>query len=438
MESVKSADTHTDHDQIFRWLKQLHTDDLDQLNELLQKILGYPDIISILPACLISRDDDIRRCTAFVMGLTGERPCVLPLLKAMQQDPNSEVRLNASAALHNFALDWLASGLWGEDETAWPRNDAPEWVQHSEWIHRWYFTLVTVVKHEPDWIPDLLALAQHDTETVVRCSAIAALAHFSGETTVPTLCTLLSDVNDYVRIEAITTLTLLKATSVVPTLVRQLDAYNEHVRVAALTALSQLGNQHILKPLLKTLQDPVPLVRINGVMAVFEIAKRTHYRDHDMVKALLKSLSDSDPYVVRNVIRTLGWVGDAQAVQELITLLKTEKRTAMMVNIVQALGLLKDQRAFKILAKMATSEVTTVRVEAVKALHLTGHPKAFGIMLHALNDASVLVKEQAAYALGFIGNKKAIKKLEKIREQYPYGQLRNVATDAIDRLMGFG
>lgn len=434
---ASAVHSHADQEQVFRWLKQLATDDLDHVNELLQKILCVPDIVAILPACLLSRDDDIRRCAAFVFGLMGTAECVLPLLKSMQQDLNAEVRLNASAALRNFELPWVAAALWGEDQSHWPRDDADKWVQHTEWQRRWYFTLVCVVTRDESWVPFLQQLAQDDSETVVRCSAIAALAYFPRELSESILAGLLSDVNDFVRIEAITALTLLKAVSTVPLLLKQLDAFSEHVRVASLTALAQMGDQHSLPVLLKKMADPVPMVRINVGMAIFEIALRTGYRDALMIHGMIKALADPDPYVVRNAIRTLGRIGDHTAVTEMISLLKKEKTPAVKVNIVQALGQLQDPRAFKILAKMVASESAEVRLEAVKSLRLLDDPKAFGVLLSALNDPSVVIKEQAAYALGFMGNKKAIKKLEKIREQHPYGRIHQVATRAIDRLLGF-
>jgi HEAT repeat protein len=191
----------------------------------------------------------------------------------------------------------------------------------------------------------------------------------------------------------------------------------------------------VIPQLLKAQEDVSDLVRINAAMALFEVVQKGDY-PFDLSTLLMPRLqADPNPYVVRNIIRILGLVGDEDTLKHIITMLKAEKRPEVIVNLVQALGSLGGRQALKPLLRLLRHEQWEVRFQVVKALAALADKRAYSALLQALQDPSMLVKEQAVYALGMLKDKRAIAHLEKLRLQHPYGNIQKAITNALDRLL---
>jgi HEAT repeat protein len=239
--------------------------------------------------------------------------------------------------------------------------------------------------------------------------------------------------------EAAAMLSIKNDPAAIPELAKQLNAYNSNVRVAAISAIGALATspQEVLTHLAHALKDEDAFVRVNAAMAMFDIAQR-HRNPHQNLKDLcLKALKDPNVYVVKNAARTLGLVGDEEALREIIALFKQEHRPEITANLVHALGLFEDPRSFKTLSKALKHKAWEVRFEAINALSLLKDKRAYSLFLQGLKDPSVMVQEQAVRALGALGNKKAITALEKLKMQHPYGSINKFINQALDKLLSF-
>jgi HEAT repeat protein len=358
-----------------------------------------------------------------------------PLLKSMLHDPSNEVRLSAAWALRHFSKPVLAKALLGSHPLPTHPDEINQAMAHEQWRVRWFASLLAAMPPHPALLPALLQLALHDEQVVVRCSAILSLLGYTQTTVAEELCTLLGDINDHVKIEAATVLSLKGYQQAVPALVRQLQAFNENVRIAMLTALGALGGSEVIPHLLNALEDTHELVRINAAMALFEVVQKAAYEPNLSVILMRRLEEDPNPYVVRNIVRILGLVGDEQTVKQIVAMLKAEKRPEVIVNLVQALGSLGGPHALKPLVRLLRHEQWEVRFQVVKSLAALNDQRAYSPLLHTLQDTSMLVKEQAVYALGVLKDKRAIAHLEKLRLQHPYGNIQKAISNALDRLL---
>lgn len=418
-------------------IQQLKSDDLDVLSETVERLIQLnPRSVPLLHETLASVDEELRKNAAWVLGFIHDPVSLGPLLKSMLHDPSNEVRLSAAWALRHFSKPVLAKALLGAHPFPSNPDEIKLAIAHEQWRVRWFASLLAAMPAHPALLPSLLQLALHDEQVVVRCSAILSLLGYTQITAAEELCTLLGDINDHVKIEAATVLSLKGYRQAVPALVRQLQAFNENVRIAMLTALGALGDAAVIPHLLNALEDTHELVRINAAMALFEVVQKAASAEYHLSTVLMRRLEqDPNPYVVRNIIRILGLVGDEQTVKQIVMMLKAEKRPEVIVNLVQALGSLGGHHALKPLVRLLRHEQWEVRFQVVKSLAVLGDKRAYSPLLHALQDTSMLVKEQAVYALGVLKDKRAIAHLEKLRLQHPYGNIQKAITNALDRLL---
>lgn len=420
-------------------IQQLKTDDLDLLNETVQALTRQANqAFPLMLEALLSPDEEIRKNIAWVLGFLQKPESIKPLFHVLSTDSNMDVRLSASWALRQMNSKLLAAFLFTKLEPPQNFEDIKAYLSSKSWKARWYCTAFLTLHPNADCLDALLEVARGDENVVVRCSAILSLSAYQQEEIPEVLCQLLHDINDYVKIEAASVLSLKNQRNAVPELVKQLQAYNENVRVSVISALGALGDLNTVPHLATALKDPVDLVRINAAIALFDIAQRIK-RPHNTIRDLcLKALRDKNLYVVKNAARTLGLVGDEEALRQIISLIKQETRPEILSNLVQALGLFKDKRSVNVLSKLLRHSSWEVRFEVVRALGLVknAEKELYPLLLQSIKDPSMMVKEQAIHALGRLGNRKAIPHLEKMKLQHPYGKVNKTINKALDRLLG--
>lgn len=436
--SAAGALTLEERQHLQKWIQQLKSDDLDALNEAVEQLSRQgPAAIPLMLEALVTAEEEIRKNLAWVLGFMRHPAALKPLLHVLSVDSSLDVRLSASWALRQMDLDDLSDLVFTKLPAPETFEDIQNYLVSKSWKARWFCSILLTFEQDEECLDALIQMAEKDESTVVRCSAILTLTAYNDERIPPLLCRLLHDIDDHVKIEAATVLSLKHYKQAVPELAKQLRAYNENVRVSIVSALGAMGEAAAIPHLGAALKDSSDLVRINAAMGLFDLAqvlKRRHVTIRDLC---LKALRDSNVYVVKNAARTLGLVGDEDALPEIITLIKQETRPAILSNLVQALGLLQNPRAVKVLAKMMRHESWEVRFEVMRALGmLRGNNKeVYPLLLQGLRDPAVMVKEQAIHALGLHGNKRAIEHLEKLKLQHPYGEVNKTIAKALDRLL---
>lgn len=424
--------------QILKWVQQLKSEDLDSLNEAVEQLSRHAgQTLPVMLEALASPDEEIRKNLAWVLGFLRDSAALIPLYQLLVLDASLEVRLSAGWALRQMPLALLSEQVFTKLPPPRSQSEIHNYLLSKSWKARWYCCVELTFEQDESCLELLMQLAEKDQNTLVRCSAILTLAAYGDDRIPPLLCRLLHDIDDHVKIEAATVLSLKQYRKAVPELAKQLRAYNENVRVSVVSALGALGDAAAIPHLGAALKDSSDLVRINAAMGLYDLAqvlKRRHITIRDLC---LKALRDSNVYVVKNAARTLGLVGDEDALPEIITLIKQENRPTILGNLVQALGLLRNGRAVKILAKMIRHESWEVRFEVIRALsQIPGNAKEiYPLLLQGLRDPAVMVKEQAVHALGLHGNKRAIPHLEKLKLQHPYGKINKTIAIALDRLL---
>lgn len=423
-----------------RWIQQLKTEDLDQLNEAVQHLTQHADTaLPLLLEALQGTEEEIRKNVAWILGFI-RAPDALPLLfQVMGTDTSMDVKLGASWALRQYNATDLIKIVFQKLPAPKTGDDIREYLESKSWKARWFCVIYLGQKSPPAFQEALMKRAQEDEEILIRCAAILSLAGYATPEVTELLIHLLGHIDDHVKMEAAAMISIKNAPAAIPELAKQLNAYNSHVRVAAISAIGALATspQEALPHLSQALKDEDAFVRVNAAMAMFDIAQR-HRNPHQNLKDLcLKALKDPNVYVVKNAARTLGLVGDEEALREIIALLKQDQRSEVTANLIHALGLFKDSRTFKSLKKALKHKAWEVRFEAINALSLLRDQRAYSLFLQSLKDPSVMVQEQAVRALGALGNKKALPALEKLKMQHPYGNINKYINQALDKLLSF-
>jgi HEAT repeat protein len=117
-------------------------------------------------------------------------------------------------------------------------------------------------------------------------------------------------------------------------------------------------------------------------------------------KALRAALADFDDELVARAARGVGMIGDAGAVDSLLTLAETRER-AWFVRIAAtgALGELGDERALAPLERELREDGWTAQAKAARALRSLGGPGE-AVLREALDSPVETVREHARVALG--------------------------------------
>jgi HEAT repeat protein len=218
-----------------------------------------------------------------------------------------------------------------------------------------------------------LTRALHDVDRAVREAAIGALSSIGGPS-VPALATCLADPALHVQEAASAILASIADARVFVPLVEALGSRDWIVRMHAAKALGKIGDPEAVSALMPLLQDKVKAVReevsgalasIGGVAVLALIQALQHdewlVRLHavealgklkcvDAVEPLLQALfNDRDSAIREDVVRALGAIGDARAVDYLVLVMK---EPTLRLIAVEALGHIGDRRAVPLLRKI--------------------------------------------------------------------------------------
>ncbi len=361
------------------------------------------DAVSALGQLLQDTTVDLRIYAALALGETGDKAAVPFLLEALD-DPDQNVRYHAVEALGKIRAEAAVERLCALVATrdfflAFPALEALKHIGDPRAVE----TLKDAV-HDP-----LLGEA-----------AVEALGFFPDAATADLLAELLNDPDVPATATARALLTCAR---------RLTELYGDDTAVVerVLEKSTPEGSRRLVQALQKAAPEEQPvLLKVLGWMEqgglsrvllpflsdptlrrfVLEVMVR---QGADSVPALLESLSSNDMDVVRDVVSTLGRIGDARAVPALISLLQSER--GLSVVVAGALSKIGDLRAFEPLLQCLSHEEAAIRQAAVAALHSLGHPDLEQRVRDLLIASNPRVRESACRIAGYFGYPSCVERL---------------------------
>lgn len=314
-------------------------------------------------AALKDRDWAIREEAAVALGEARDSRAVVPLL-AMLKDPDRAVRDAAIAALTSIGEPAVVSvGACLRDNDLTLQESATSIL--AKIGDRRVFDDLVEVLDSADWI--------------VRSHAAQALGRIGDPRAVDYLVTLLQDNVKAVREDVARALVIL-GEAALPRLRASLRHEDWLVRLHAVEALGKMRVPDVVEDLLSVMfNDRDAAVRVDAARALGEIG------DARAVEFLLTAMKDRD--IRPKAIEALGKIGDRRAVPALI-LVVTRKSPTANDRMMQGCG---DQYEEEIMSLDA----------AVRALASIRDAAALPALVEALQNT--MVREEAAHALVAFG-----------------------------------
>ena len=264
-----------------------------------------------------------------------------------------------------------------------------------------------------------LTRALHDEDRAVREAAIGALSAI-GPASVPALAGCLADPALQVQEAASAILASLADGRVFTPLVDALSSRDWIVRMHAAKGLGPIGDPEAVAALMPLLQDRVKAVREEASSALAAIGSAA-------VAGLIDALQHDDWLVRLHAVEALGKLKSPDSVDPLLRALFNERDSAIREDVVRALGAIRDARAVDYLVTLMKEP--ELRLLAVEALGYIGERRAVPLLRRIVEGAplgepsdsvipcaegwtdEMAIMGMAARALGMIGDGVAIPSL---------------------------
>jgi len=120
------------------------------------------------------------------------------------------------------------------------------------------------------------------------------------------------------------------------------------------------------------------------------------------VRGLIRLLNHSDPDIQYHAVEALGEIGDAGAVEPLITVLKHDEMSGVRWKTAESLVKIGAPSVEPLISVLQHPD-SDVRWKAAIALGEIRDPRAIGPLIRQLSDTDRFVKSRVAHALGMIG-----------------------------------
>jgi len=143
-------------------------------------------------------------------------------------------------------------------------------------------------------------------------------------------------------------------------------AYGEHMRWTIVTALGNIGDEQAVPTLLEVFTSFTPYTDYSMHNKAIEALQKIG--GTQVVSGLIKVLLHENDTLQIDAARTLGKIGDPQAVPSLLETLKVTILDGLKMEIVEALGLIGDMRAIPALTEMLNDSKLFLRNAAQLAL----------------------------------------------------------------------
>jgi HEAT repeat protein len=405
-----------------------------------------------LQKLLKDEDVEIRRETLESLKGKKNKRYINLLLTAME-DPNWRIRNTATEILlEDYQVENYIHGLINllyKDDNAGARNSAIE-------------ALIRLNKKATPY----LIKAFNTTNKDVKKFIIDVLGSFKDERSLPLMLNALKDDDENVRATAIEQIGRMGESSMVEALIEIVESEDIWTAYPAVDALGRIGDKKAIPVLLKALEKKT--LRSQAIKALSLIA------EPDTLRYILPFLNDPTKTIQEEVILSLErfyrkginediitenikkYAGD-DAIDILINHALSHK-TNVKISAILALGLMKDERAFKPLLEISQDEnfiedvrrallfIGSDKPESLLKLFETENvnqkrfisdiaariasPIFYPIFLNFLESDDGHLRSLAALGLSKIGNKDAIKNIKRLLND-PYPDVQESAIEAL-------
>jgi alpha-glucoside transport system substrate-binding protein len=207
-------------------------------------------------------------------------------------------------------------------------------------------------------------------------------------------------------------------------IITDLENPSEEVRKAAIERLGEIGDQSAIALLIVAFKDSELGVVWAAESTLAQIGAPAY-------ESVLAALNNEDPAIRKGAARTLGKLGDPQAVEPLIAAMKDSDKDVRM-SVVASLGLIGDDRAVEPLCR-ALKDKWDVGVCAAEALGNFDDPRAVEPLIDAIKHEDWSLWKYAAKALGKIGDPRAVPVLRELFKD-SNEQISQAAAEALEAI----
>jgi HEAT repeat protein len=310
-------------------------------------------------------------------------------------------------------------------------------LKDEDWAIREEAATMLGTFRDPRAVAPLVSVLR-DGDRAVRDAAIGALLAI-GEPAVTTLGACLSDPVLTVQELVSSVLATIADVRVLAPLVKALKSPDWIVRMHAAKALGRIKDSGAVSPLVPLLQDKVKAVREETSTALAAIGEAA-------LASLLAALTHTDWLVRLHAVEALGKTKSPEAVASLLSVLFNDQDRAVREDAIRALGQIGDARAVEFL--VTAMQTPGMRPLAVEALGRIGDRSALPVLIAVLErvdqpeisrpvegcgdqwDEERLTLGEVVRALGAIRDEAAIPSLMKALR---YTVTRAEAADALTR-----
>ena len=310
-------------------------------------------------------------------------------------------------------------------------------LRDEDWAIREEAAMMLGTLRDPRAVVPLVSVLR-DGDRAVRDAAIGALLAI-GEPAVTTLGACLSDPVLTVQELASSVLATIADARVLEPLIKALASRDWIVRMHAAKALGRIQDPEAVAPLVPLLQDSVKAVREETSTALAAIGEAA-------LPSLRGALTHEEWLVRLHAVEALGKTRSPEAVAPLLSVLFNDQDRAVREDAVRALGQIGDARAVEFL--VTAMKDLGLRPLAVEALGQIGDRRAVPVLINVLEGVErpevsqpingcgdhwgeeMVTLGAAARALGVIRDESAIPSLIKALH---YTVTRADAADALTR-----
>ena len=205
-------------------------------------------------------------------------------------------------------------------------------------------------------------------------------------------------------------------------LIRALDNDDWRTREKVAEALGKLADKRAVDPLIRSLEDHRSTFGAGKAAEALGILG-----DERAVEPLIRSL-DRGGFGVAKAVLALGQLADSRAVDPLVALARGGSKVAA-----EALRNFDFRDAGTPLVEALKHSDPQVRENAAKSLGILGNPQAVTPLIQALGDRLRQVREAAAHALGELGDASAIERLRDVATKDRSRAVKQAAKQALER-----
>jgi len=225
-----------------------------------------------------------------------------------------------------------------------------------------------------------LITALNDSDSFVRRSAAKALGRIGDKRAVQHLINSLEDNNSSVRIASANAIQLIDPEISVEYLIRLLNDRNPKVRIFAAKSLGELKSEESLDSLKDEYlneKNPVVLEALHKAICIIksedyltnldQSANKEKKIDKEEFLKLVEKLSEDDPEIRKNAIKSLGNINNEKSAEYLVDFLNDDN-IEVKIEAINSLGKLKSKIAIKPLIRLLKDEEITVSWTAEESL----------------------------------------------------------------------